>query len=219
MGRHRSSAAVSHVLHTVIVSYNRLPLLKQTLDSYYQTVTLPFNLVIVDNGSDFETTDYLRHTNHQVIYLDSNMYPGFATNHGFALASSGATLLHRSDNDIEYLPGWCDEVAEKFDLYPILGQLGLRTLEEEGPHAAVGGNCVIRRELWEQGLRYSENPWTPNTPFEDGLMASAIRRLGSSWARVERPCVIHRGLARSDDPYYQRTFADRGIGFAEYGIA
>lgn len=204
-------------LHTVVVSYQRLPLLRETLRSYRETVTLPHTLLVVDNASDPEVTAWLRREDVMVVALDVNRYPGYATNLGWAMAPTEARLLHRSDNDVRYLPGWCEEVVERFE-DPLLGQLGLRTLAEEGPQAAVGGNCVVRRALWERGLRYSELAWSAAAPFEDAVLSHHVLAMGFRWARVERPCVEHIGLARRDDPYYQETFAVRGITFDEWGV-
>jgi glycosyltransferase involved in cell wall biosynthesis len=208
-------------LHTTIVSYNRLELLKRTLNSYGETVTLPFWLVVVDNASDEKTRRYLEAAFSdgfvdELVFFPENRYPGAAANQGFELAPEDATLLHRSDNDMEYLPGWCDEVAERFE-DPQLWQLGLRTLEEEGPHPNVGGNCILRREAYDAGLRYSEEPWS-KVPFEDAKFSSQVRRAGKLLGRVQRPCVVHIGLAHRDDPYYQETFRVRNITFEQYGL-
>jgi glycosyltransferase involved in cell wall biosynthesis len=204
----------------VVVSYNRLELLERTLASYLETVTLPYSLVVVDNCSTPDVIAWLWRSDLarplEKIELAENLYPGFAANRGFEAAPSEATLLHRSDNDMEYQPGWCEEVVERFD-DPKLGQLGLRTLEEEGPQGAVGGNAVIRRELYDAGLRYGEAPWS-EVPFEDCQMSQKIHRMGYTWGRVHRPCALHIGIASSTDPYYQQTFRDRHLSFAAWGV-
>ena len=204
-------------LLTVLVSYNRLELLKETVRSYRETVTLKHQLMIVDNGSDPETIDWLMAAmlsmpDVEVRYLNENRYPGFATNFGWqaGLVNHSYGLLHRSDNDVEYLPGWCEEVERMFAAYPVVGQLGLRTLEEEGPHAAVGGNCVLRSEVFAAGVRYREEPWGAIV-HEDGYMSQSVVAAGYGWARVENPCIVHRGIADMNDPYYQETMRVRGI--------
>lgn len=204
-------------LHTVFVTCDRLELTKRTFESYLETVTVPYSFTFVDNGSTDGTAEWLRERlRYDQALLGENRYPGFAANLGFGRAPEGATHLHRSDNDVEYLPGWCDEVEKAFE-DPGVWQVGLRTVEEEGPHGAVGGNCVLHRDAWTAGIRYSEEPWT-RIPFEDAVVAQRINRLGHIWVRVQEPCIVHTGLASSDDPYYQRTFTERGITFAQYGI-
>lgn len=203
-------------LHTVVVSYNRPELLAETVESYLETVSLAYRLVVVDNGSELETLELARQYRPflELVELGENKYPGFAANAGFALADDHAKYLHRSDNDVLYAAGWCDELLERFS-DPDLGQLGLRTLAEEGPHAAVGGNMVLRREVYDAGARYLEHPW-PEVAFEDANLSNAVIALGWKWARVERHCIEHRGICDRNDPYYIETFAARGIGFPEW---
>jgi glycosyltransferase involved in cell wall biosynthesis len=205
-------------LLTVIVSYNRPELLRRTVRSYQKTVTLDHYLLIVDNRSDAKTRRWLRACGVDVVFLPENRYPGWATNHGWeaGLKKIKATHLHRSDNDFEYQPGWCDEVVAQF-ADPQLGQLGLRTVEEEGSVGAVGGCSIIRREIWDAGVRYSEAPWH-EMPWEDTHMSRDVEAAGYRWGRVTRPCATHIGLASSQDPYYQETFTVRNITFASWGI-
>lgn len=216
---------MSHRLLTVVVSYNRPDLLARTLASYRETVTLEHQLVIVDNASGDETRSLLRKQRPPaalVILLNENRYPAFAANLGWEFATKREgrtkyTLLHRSDNDVEYKPGWCEEVVARFEEDERLGQLGLRTLAEEGPHAAVGGNCVIRRELWDAGVRYPEDGWTV-TAFEDAVLSQRVLDAGWNWKRAESPCIDHIGIANRNDPYYVETFRVRGITFEQYGF-
>ena len=205
---------MTHVLHSVIISYNRRELTEQALTSYLETVTLPYTLVIVDNNSEEETREWIARLPCAAILLPENKYPGFACNRGWEKAPDGATLLHRADNDFRFLPGWCDEVVERFKQNPDLGQLGLRTDAEElyAPFN-VGGNNVIRRELWDAGLRYQERPWTQYAPgySEDSYMSPAVLNMGWQWGRVQRPCIESLASGDWNDPYYAASYGDRRI--------
>lgn len=207
-------------IHSVVVSYNRLDLTQQAIRSYYATVTLPHTLVVVDNGSDQQTTRWLLANTDVFQYwfmeLGQNRYPGFATNRGWDAAPAETTLLHRADNDFAFLDGWCDHVLAAFE-NPAVGQVGLRTDAEElwNTHN-VGGNCVIRRTVWDQGLRYDERPWPEiarKVPgyTEDSFLSPAVRKLGWEWARVKVPCVRPISREEPGDPYYEASWADRGI--------
>ena len=125
------------------------------------------------------------------------------------------THLHRADNDFIFFSGWCEEVERCFSENERLGQLGMRTGEEElwNPRN-VGGNCVIRRQLWDEGLRWDERPWPKiKTPgyTEDSYFTPAVVRMGWEWGRVERPCIQPISVEDPEDPYYRKTWADRGI--------
>jgi len=202
-------------LHTVIVSYNRRDLLQRTVESYLATVTVPYSLMIVDNGSAHTTVDYLRDLKTEGVHimeLGRNRWPGPACNIGFGVAPPQSKHLHRSDSDMEYLPGWCEEVQERF-ADETVGQVGLRTDEEENhTELNVGGTAIFRRELWDAGLRYREDSWRVlGTMTEDYWISVAVTEMGWRWTRVQRPCVIHTATGDLTDPYYRRSYGVRGI--------
>lgn len=206
-------------IFTVLVSYNRPELLWRTVKSYTQTKDAECELLIVDNGSGPQTRELVQAISDvglaRMLQLPANIYPGGATNGGWELARADCQFLHRSDNDIEYLPGWPDEVRLAFAAHPEWGQLSLRTDEEELFQDAVGGNNVIRREVWDAGVRYTEEPWS-RVPWEDGDFNQRVRAAGFGWGRVDEPCIVHIGdkmLPHIDlsDPYYDETYEERGI--------
>lgn len=209
-------------LHTVFITHNRLELSKRALDSYFNTVTVPHSVVISDNASSDGTQEWISDLfRDQIIMgynqLKQNRYPGVACNQGWSMAPDDATHLHRADNDFEFLPGWCDEVAKAFrrrSKKGPIGQVGLRTgAEEDFVINNVGGNNVIRRELWDQGLRYDERPWPEYPPgwSEDGFFSPAVREMGYMWVRVKHQCIAPLGSGDWNDPYYQKSFGDRHI--------
>ena len=205
-------------IHTCIVSYNRLELTKQAISSYLETVSVPFSLVVVDNGSEPEVRQWLMtEYDYSIVLLNRNRYPGFATNRGWEMAPRDADFLHRADNDFAFLPGWCEEVERVFRSKKV-GQVGLRTgAEEERGQYNVGGNNVIRRKLWDKGLRYDERPWPQLREevgpghTEDSLFSPAVTRMHYTWTRVKKPCIVPLAAEDGDDPYYAETWADRGI--------
>lgn len=208
-------------LHTVFITYNRLELTKRAVESYFDTVTAPHSFVIVDNGSTDGTEEWLFENFRYAHYLlKENKYPGFAANFGWQdiwRLHTGATHLHRADNDFIFLPGWCEEVERMFSLPKrrALGQLGMRTDEEEEFNSHnVGGNCLIAIELWEKGLRYDETPWPEIQArgwTEDSYMSPKVLRMGYRWDRVESCCIRSISTEDPNDPYYIKTWTDRGI--------
>lgn len=209
-------------LHTVFITYNRLELTKQAIESYLETVSVPYQVVVVDNGSEDGTVEWLQDAFldgvwlHEVLDLQRNFYPGYATNRGWGLMWEGATHLHRADNDFAFLPGWCEEVERIFGSEKV-GQVGLRTDEQE-PNGRynVGGNNIIRRELWDKGLRYDERPWPEMPPgySEDSFFSPAVEALGYTWTRVKKTCIIPLSFedpGNNFDPYYEHSWGKRRI--------
>lgn len=201
-------------IHTVFITYNRLELTKQAIESYLETVTLPYTLMVVDNDSRDGTVDWLGENVDHWWSFSENHYPGFAANFGFTTAADDTTHLHRADNDFAFLPGWCKQVEAAFGSNPKLGQLGLRTSKEEyDSHFNVGGCMVMRRELWDAGIRYDERPWGEYEPgySEDSYLTPAIVKAGYEWKRVSRPALISLATGDWGDPYYQSSYGVRGI--------
>ena len=74
---------MSPEISTVVVSYKRPELLHDTLESYVNTVSVPYELVVVDNGSCPEAIEIANHFADEVIELGENRFPGYATNVGW----------------------------------------------------------------------------------------------------------------------------------------
>jgi len=129
-------------LSTVLLSYNRLHLLKKTVESYLSTISVPHELIIVDNASTEDCRRYIenickKESSITGIFLTKN-FGGEAFNIGLSLASS--PYLHTSENDLEYLPNWDKKLLKKFELFPKLGQLSLYSHK---PQSELG-------EIWEE---------------------------------------------------------------------
>jgi hypothetical protein len=213
-------------IHTTFVTFNRLALTKQALASYLETVSVAFTYSLVDNASTDGTDTWVFSELWKIApggrhhLLTENRYPGYACNLGWEEAPADATHLHRADNDHIFLPGWCEEVERVFGAAKV-GQVGLRTAQEElFDKNNTGGNCVIRRELWDAGLRWDERTWPELRDqigpgiTEDSLMSQAVVKMGYTWTRVKQPCIQPISPETPDDPdwpYYRKAWDDRGI--------
>jgi glycosyltransferase involved in cell wall biosynthesis len=217
-------------LLTCVVTYNRLAYTQRCIGSYLDTVGSGALLVIVDNGSTDGTRDWLGQFDN-VIFNDTNRYPGAACNQGWdlGLTTFDADLLHRSDNDIEYLHGWRQEVEHTIAEWPEVALLGVLNLHEdrhiEGLHATgiepvsrVGGNVVMPARLFRGGLRWREGAWAPGRD-EDGPMSWDAARHGMV-VRLNRTVANNMAFCRYDDypDYYNETARVRGIANARGSV-
>lgn len=212
----RRDATPMHI-HTVFITYNRLELTQQAIESYFETVTMPHSVVIVDNNSEDGTREWLSEQaetrRFEILLLDENRYPGYAANRGWERAPVDTTHLHRADNDFIFLPGWCEEVAKRFKR-PDVAQVGLRTAAEElFALQNVGGNCMITKAVFDEGLRYDETPWTEYPPgwSEDSYFSPEVKKRGYLWLRVRKPCIQPIGFEDPNDEYYIKSWNDRRI--------
>ena len=207
------------ILLSVLISYDRPELTKLAIGSFVATVGVRYELVVADNGSSEETQQWLTQIADDdeidgLALYGENLYPGKAFNKAVSwFLHDEVTHIQRLDNDFRFLPGWSEHAARCFGENPRLGQLGLRTDAEElyAPHN-VGGNMIIRRELWDQGLRYDERPWSDYPPgmTEDSYYSPAVKDTGYDWGRVKVPCIVGTSFESWDDPYYARTWGERG---------
>jgi glycosyltransferase involved in cell wall biosynthesis len=229
-----------------LITYNRLKYTQRTLRNFRKTISdgTDYYLVAVDNASHDQTQLYLKRQEgrgviDKVIINPENYYPGRATNIGWAaglLKFPQATHLMRLDNDMEFKDGWDQVVADYFRFIPELGQLGydheaiehqeapLHRVEINGriinkwPMGVVGGPCVIRRKVWDDGNRYDETPWQSETEDmitnqEDVKFSHALAAQG--WLVGHAQKDIGRTFANQanwgDYPeYYKETMAKRG---------
>ena len=219
-----------------VATHDRLAYTKRTIASLAGRTDF---VVVVDNASTDGTAEWLDECEEFgdlscVILNDRNLYPGAATNIGWHEGLKRfpeATLLHRSDNDIEYAAGWAENVEAAFAAHPKLGLYGVLNLHEDFPNGQplnlcvengvtvnrywprIGGNVVIRRELWDDGLRWMPGPWKPGGQDEDGDMSAHVEALGWYHANVVESIASNMAFHRFEDfpDYYRRTAEVRGL--------
>ena len=212
------------VISTTVLSWNRPDRLLETLRSYEETVSVPHELFVVDNGSSEECAVVIRDfcadvSNATPIFLPANV-GGEAANQG--LSRSKGDLLHISENDVRYLPGWSERVIELFERVAELGQLALvgasssdteifgrwpspstwycrGELLYEARTGGVATTSVIRRQLFERGLRIETISGSSRTAesslaFPDDVgLSEQVRGLGFRVAWPEHAMVENRG--------------------------
>lgn len=187
-------------ISTVMITHNRLDYSKKTLESYLDTIHCDWEMIVVDNASTDGTQEWLEDIacpGINIILLPDNRFPGAAANLGWLkIMREDVTHLQRTDNDVEYLPGWSEYVEAAYDTIPNLGQFGVLTAEQSGwlgvewnplplgpvmvskqQNANIGGNCVVPVGVWNHGVRYQETQWEPGAN-EDWFFSSDIRGLG-----------------------------------------
>lgn len=218
------------MIFTCVVTHNRLAYTQRCLDSLLATRRRGDAIVVVDNASTDGTVEYLEGLGRRIrlILNDTNRYPGAATNQGWDSAPPRYALLHRSDNDIEYRPGWQAEVEAAFAEYPEIALLGILNLHEDAPDKVgegrikivprVGGNVVMPTRLFREGMRWTEGAWQPGHD-EDGPMSWEAARRG--WvARLVASVADNMAFNRFWDfpDYYRETARVRGFADAEHSV-
>ena len=208
----------SIILSTVVLNWNREHLLRKTVESYLTTIGVSYELIIVDNAStdgsrQFITSICKERANHHAILLPQNT-GGEGLNIG--VAKCRGRYLHISENDLEYLPGWDRDLLSKFEGFPELGQLsvfspfhqiekgeiwsdkaGVRhtkgTLTIYRALSNVGNSSIIRREIWDQGIRWRTHGTETFLSPDDGALSADIKKIGYLVAWNDKYVVINWG--------------------------
>lgn len=225
------------MLSSIVLSWNRSALLKRTIESYIGTTQHgETELFVVDNASTDGSPEYLRDLESQlpihVIYLRENI-GGDAYNHAIPLARGD--LIHLSENDQEFLPGWLDHVMRSFTVFDDLGQLSLFSdvpTDEEAwepkpshlkfsrgkilyqAHENVGTSSIIRGTLFrDRGLKVS-NLESGSFKFpDDGQLSSDVKAAGYWVAWSDRYYVRNigheTGEFEANPVYYEENYASK----------
>ncbi|BAP55436.1 hypothetical protein THII_1139 [Thioploca ingrica] len=231
------STQQSPVISTVVLNWNRADLLFQTLKSYAETITVPYELFIIDNASTDNSKAVIKdfcsqNPYSQAIFLPQNR-GGEALNLG--LEKAAGKYLHLSENDVKYLPHWADKCIDIFENFAQLGQLSLfGPLSADDTWGGVGDfppsqlrhsrgriiyelddnsgtTCVIRREIWDRGIRIHSHPEREGVIFpHDGQFSAEIKQAGYIVARSDHPFIKNVGHTivelQSRPDYYLKNY-------------
>jgi GT2 family glycosyltransferase len=132
--RYRSGA-----ISVVVVNWNRRDLLRSCLQSLNkQNINQPFEVVVVDNGSDdgsieMVQKEYGESTKFRVELIRNSYNRGFcaANNQGFAASDTEFVAL--LNNDAEAEPDWLSRLSTAFDKHPNVGMAASKILVYEDP--------------------------------------------------------------------------------------
>ena len=104
----------------IIPTYNRLSLIKITLDSILSQSFTNFEIIIIDDGStDGTQAAIMAHADRRLRYVyQENAGEASATNHGWRLANGQYIAVVSSDDPV--LPGWLDTMVNVMDADPTL---------------------------------------------------------------------------------------------------
>jgi glycosyltransferase involved in cell wall biosynthesis len=113
----------------VMLTYNRLKYLQQTVDALFERTDHPFRLTVVDNASKPDVREYLEENRarfHQLILNHKNDYvPAFHL--GIEKTTSDIVIATEPDIVVpELSPCWLTQYMNIFNENPRLGLLGMR---------------------------------------------------------------------------------------------
>lgn len=133
------------LVSVMMVTYNRLELTKETLDCLFANTKIPFELIIVDNGSNDGTVEYLSAKCLENPYLLNIQIQTNPTNQGIAVGRNQALLLAKGDwlatldNDVWVPENWLEDCIEILTKNPNYGMVGVNMETASYPLVTVNG--------------------------------------------------------------------------------
>lgn len=180
----------------IVLSYNRQEMLQRSLESLFRNTHYPYELIILDDGSNRETQDYIyslvqeQKVSTALFNCGRNLGIGVQLNRGARIARGN--ILAKLDADLEYQEGWLTECVQLLSEHPEIGCLGLfkywhppcyfpeELIEEHADYYEVtdfvGSAILFRREIynrfgpWTDGGKhiFSEDVYFKRTVQENG---------------------------------------------------
>lgn len=135
-----NSTTPKPLFSVVIPTFNRLELLREALESVWAQTFTDYEVIVVDDGSDDGTWQYLQTLNHVTSLVQKNAGPGAARNLG-AQNANGKYLAFLDSDDL-WFPWTLKVFAEAVEIYPEftslcgrLSQSGKETRDENSTNS------------------------------------------------------------------------------------
>lgn len=103
----------------IVLIYNALPYTRCTIESLFQNTDIPYGLLLVDNGSDERTANYIDKIKPAascktvtVLRFDCNLGAMPALNRAYAVARNmNPDFICKCDNDLYFFDDWLDNMV------------------------------------------------------------------------------------------------------------
>jgi glycosyltransferase involved in cell wall biosynthesis len=146
----------------VVLSYNRLAYLRNTIDAVLETTqSVQYELIVVDNGSQDGSVEFLKDARRQghvakLVLLRENLGISAGYNYGFAVADERSEYLMKLDGDIQLLSdGWLAKVVGFLAANRQVGFVALTQVNHPmlrlPPRLRMGGQDVMDFVEWPSG--------------------------------------------------------------------
>ena len=91
---------IKHKTSIIIATWNALPYFKKAVEAVKRYTPNDYELIIVDNGSRPDMTEYIKSLNCKYIFNDTNLGPGAAFNQGINISDGEYICLLNSDAEV-----------------------------------------------------------------------------------------------------------------------
>ncbi|MBC7249833.1 MAG: glycosyltransferase family 2 protein [Anaerolineae bacterium] len=141
------------LLSVIVVSWNTRELLAQCLESLYQTIHVPYEVIVVDNASEDGSVDMVRQRFPQAQLIVNDHNAGFTGGNNQALGVCQGKYILLFNSDAVALPGAVDTLVNFAIVHPEAGIVGARLLNPDGSFQA---SFMDFPTLWSEFLMLSK---------------------------------------------------------------
>jgi GT2 family glycosyltransferase len=134
----------------VVVSYNTRADLLRCLSALDETVTLPIEVVVVDNASADGSADAVRGAFPKVRVIENAQNVGFSRANNVGVRETSAPDVLILNSDAELRPACLETLCGVLDRQPELGAVGPRTLGGDGSIQVSFGPALTPLAEWRQ---------------------------------------------------------------------
>lgn len=196
-------------LSIIMLSYGKHTQTLRAIQGLAETVRVPHEVILYDNGSSTETVEFLRNQidgqfpNVRVFYGDHNLGPAHGRREALKYARGEWFIVF--DNDEVPELGWLEELLLRAEVNDGVGAVCCRvifpdeTLQFSGGQVIELGDGFIDLALYDRGRRYDE------------LESCQFREV--DWCPIGAT-LFTRNIAEFLHAGYPNAFEDSGVSFA-----
>ena len=130
----------------VIPNWNGRQWLSQCLDALARQQLAPAELIVIDNGSDDGSVQYLREAHPSVSVVELGTNTGFAHAANRGLEAAGGELVALVNTDVVLAPDWLDRMSRALLAEPRAGAVACKMLSLADPSVIYDAGDILRRD-------------------------------------------------------------------------
>jgi GT2 family glycosyltransferase len=161
----------------IIVNWNGLEHLEVCLDSLHKQTFRDFEVVLVDNGSQDGSVDFLRQRYPWVRLVELLRNSGFATGNNIGLQDASGDYIVTLNNDTRVEPDWLANLVAVADAHPTAGMVGCRIVSFDHPEKIDSLGMKICRDGMSRGAFRMQDWSALSMPPAEILFPSACAAL------------------------------------------
>lgn len=162
-------------LFAVIVTYRRFDHFRRTIESLAPTLPAGSKLIVLNNGYDAETTQYMRGftapsaVDFEYVPLEENKGWAAAMNKAFLYFPEweGYEYVLESNNDVEYESEWFEKARSVMEGHPEIGILGLWKHPHHGTQRKLDDGLLIKDNMPATAWLFRSRDLEEFLPFKE----------------------------------------------------